>query len=146
MSTRIVASLASTSNGADLAFDGLVDVVLDTVPGSDYFSVRASIVEGIPIVTMPGRMPGERVGLTILSHLGATSTVAASGRDYVDIAAQLATDAEKRALESSKMRALWQEASSAGGPFSMDAFARRIESAISRALEERTHAQLSAEA
>ena len=144
--TRIVAPLASMPSGIDLALSGLVDVVLDTVPGNDYFSVRASIVEGIPIVTMPGRMPGERVGLTILSHLGATSSVAASGRDYIDIAAQLATDPEKRALESSKMKALWQEASSTGGPFSMDAFTRRIESAVSRALEERTHAQVPAEA
>ena len=144
--TRIFAFPVSASNAPPSALTGLVDIILDTVPGSDYFSARASLIEGIPMVTLTGRMPDERIGLTILSHLGVTSTIAASGRDYVDIAAHLASDRGERAAQSARIKGLWQEASRAGMPFSVEGFVRGFEAAIIRAIEERTPAGARAEA
>lgn len=129
---RIFAHPVTVAGAADAALAGLVDVILDTVPGSDYVSVRASLIQGIPIVTMPGRMADERVGLSILSHLGETSTVAASGRDYVDIAAHLASNPDARVAYAARVKPMWQEASLADMPFSEQGFARRLEAAVYR--------------
>ena len=127
----------STPRPRDLSLASVIDVILDTVPGSDYFSVRASLIEGIPIVTMPGRSPDERVAFTLLSHMGETSTVAVSGRDYVDIAVQLATIQDVRRAWSNRVKAWWQEASRAEMPHSMQSFAQRFEAAVFRAAAER---------
>ena len=48
---------------------------------------------GVPVVTLLGRRHGERTSYSILANLGVTTTVAASGSEYVDIAERLATDA-----------------------------------------------------
>ena len=104
--SSIVMLPATQPRPRDLSLAGLIDVILDTMPGSDYFSARAAILEAIPLVTMSGRMFEERVAFSLLSHLGETSTVAASGRDYIDIAAQLALNPEKRAIKADHMRAL----------------------------------------
>ena len=76
------------------------------MPASDYFSARAAILESIPLVSISGRMFEERIALSLLSCLGDTSTVADSGRDYVDIAAAMATDPKARAARSDHLRAL----------------------------------------
>ena len=114
----------------DLTLTGLMDIILDTVPGSDYTSVRASILEGIPVVTMPGRMPAERVGTTLMTHLRLTSGIAQSGRDYVDIAARWASNPAERMRHSAHARTVWREASQTGAPFSMEAYTSRIEAAV----------------
>ena len=90
----------------DLSLLELVDVILDTMPGSDYFSARAAILDSIPFVTMSGRLFEERVALSLLSHLGDASTVAASGRDYVDLAAQLALEPAMRSTLVDHLRDL----------------------------------------
>ncbi|MCY7386950.1 MAG: hypothetical protein LH481_02630, partial [Burkholderiales bacterium] len=86
---RILMLPASYMRARDVTLTGLVDVILDTMPGSDYFSTRAAIHDAIPLVSISGRMFEERVALSLLSHLGDHSTIAASGRDYVDIAVKL---------------------------------------------------------
>ena len=48
----------------------------------------------------------ERVALSMLSHLGDTAGVAASGGDYVDLAVKLANGAGQRAVERERMRTL----------------------------------------
>ncbi|MBL0122204.1 MAG: tetratricopeptide repeat protein [Betaproteobacteria bacterium] len=134
-SARILSITTPHSSTFVPALSGIVDVVLDTIPGGDYFSVRTSLILGIPIVTMPGRMPEERVGLTILSHLGMASPLAASGRDYVDTASRLAVDPDERAVQSKRIRASWMDASLPGMPFSMQEFTRCFETAIFGAWE-----------
>ena len=103
---RILTLPASYVRPRDISLAGLVDLILDTMPGSDYFSARAAILESIPLVSISGRMFEERVALSLLRCLGDTSTVADSGRDYVDIAAALATDPKARAARSDHLRAL----------------------------------------
>jgi predicted O-linked N-acetylglucosamine transferase (SPINDLY family) len=133
-SSRLHSPPHAASGGHGSALSDLVDVILDTTPGSDYVSVRAALVNGIPIVTMPGRMPVERIGFSILRHLGLASDVAASGRDYVDIAARWATDPDERKRQSVQLGASWREASLVGMPFSIEAYTRRFEAAVSSAL------------
>ena len=124
--THIVMLPASHRRPRDLSLTGVVDVILDTMPGSDYFSTRAAIFDSIPIVAMSGRMAGERVALSLLSHLGDASTVVASGRDYVDLAAQLATDPKARAARADRLRSLLLS-SSLGD---MNQYVQRIEDAL----------------
>ncbi len=134
---RIRSFPASFARPRDLALADVVDVILDTAPGSDYFSVRTSLCEGIPVVTTPGRLPDERVALTMLSHLEERSTVADSGRDYVDVAAQLAGNPERRRDWKARVSALRQQAASdATAPTSsMQVYVRRHEAAVLRAAE-----------
>ena len=93
--TRIHALPVGAARPRDLDLSTLLDVILDPMPGSDYFSARAAIQGAIPIVTMSGRLFEERVARTLLMHLGDTGMVAESGRDYVDIAMRLAADKDK---------------------------------------------------
>ena len=125
---RILMLPASHPRPRDLSLAGLVDVILDTMPGSDYFSTRAAILDAIPLVSMSGRMFEERVATSLLSHLGDTSTLAASGRDYVDIAANLALNADARAARTNHLRALLEKSSLAD----MNHFVGRVEDAIFR--------------
>ncbi len=122
---RIVLLPTALVHGPSLS--GIVDVVLDTIPGSDYCSTVTAIQQGIPLVSMPGRMPEERVALSIMTHLGDVSTIAASGRDYVDIAVSLATDSGARRALSKRLRERWAQTSGDGMPLSMSAFVRRCE-------------------
>ena len=106
---------------------GIVDVVLDALPGSDYHSAVTAVQQGIPLVSMPGKMPEERVALSIMTHHGDVSTIAASGRDYVDIAVKLAGDPAARRALANRLRERWAQSSSDGMPLSMAAFVRRCE-------------------
>jgi predicted O-linked N-acetylglucosamine transferase (SPINDLY family) len=133
-SARILMLPASESRARDIALTGLVDVILDTMPGSDYFSARAAIHDAIPLVTIPGRMFEERVALSLLTHLGDCSSVAASGRDYVDLAAQLAVHVNlsptARAANTDRRRALLETAAMAN----MNQYVAHFENALFRAV------------
>jgi predicted O-linked N-acetylglucosamine transferase (SPINDLY family) len=71
----------------------LLDFALDPLPYGGVNSTLEALDMGVPVVTLRGRKHGERTSYSILANLGATQTVAASGSEYVDIAARLATDA-----------------------------------------------------
>ena len=113
--SRILMLPTSYLRTRDVALTGVVDVILDTMPGSDYFSTRAAIQDAIPIVTIPGRGFEERVALSLLTQLGDHSTVVASGRDYVELAAKLAMDLNlsptARAASVDRRRAVLEKSS-----------------------------------
>jgi len=125
-----VVTLPRDGAASTQSLSGLVDIILDTLPASDYASVRTSLLEGIPLVTTAGKTAPERVALTALGNLGEVTTVAESGRDYVDIAVALANNAGGRNELSEKLKALWLEASQPGMPFSMQSYAKRMEAAF----------------
>ena len=127
--SRIAMLPATYPRPRDLCLAGVVDVMLDTMPGSDYFSTRAAILDAIPLVTISGRMLEERVALSLLTGLGETSTVVASGGDYVELAAQLATDAIMRASLADHLRRLLQKSPIAD----MTRYVTRFEDALFRA-------------
>ena len=122
--------------GQQYCLSGIVDVVLDALPASDYHSVVTSVQQGIPLVSMPGKMPEERVALSILTHLGDVTTIAASGRDYVDIAAMLATNPAARGDLATRLRTRWDQSTADGMPFSMTAFVRRCEQLFETKLDQ----------
>jgi protein O-GlcNAc transferase len=71
----------------------LVDFVLDPMPFGGVNGVLEPLDAGVPVVTLMGKRHGERSAYSILANLGVTQTVANGGREYVDIAVRLATDA-----------------------------------------------------
>ena len=127
--SRIAMLPATYPRPRDLSLAGVVDVMLDTMPGSDYFSTRAAILDAIPLVTISGRMFEERVALSLLTGLGETSTVVASGGDYVELAAQLATDPIVRGVLADHLRRLLQKSPIAD----MTRYVTRFEDALFRA-------------
>jgi len=70
----------------------IVDLVLDPMPFGNVNGTIEPLAMGVPVVTLVGKRHGERTGWSILANLGVTSTVAQTGRDYVDLAVRLATD------------------------------------------------------
>jgi len=71
----------------------LVDAVLDTLPYGGVNGTMEALAMGVPVVTLVGKRHGERSTYSILANLGVTATVAQGGREFVDIAARLASDA-----------------------------------------------------
>jgi predicted O-linked N-acetylglucosamine transferase (SPINDLY family) len=70
----------------------LVDFVLDTFPFGGVNGTIEALDMGVPVVTLVGKRHGERTSYSILRNLGVDATIAASGREYVEIAARLADD------------------------------------------------------
>lgn len=77
---------------ANLARYALVDLVLDPMPFGNVNGTFEPLSMHVPVVTLRGRMHGERTGYSILAHLGETRTVATTGKEYVEIAVRLGTD------------------------------------------------------
>ncbi|MBK6806084.1 MAG: hypothetical protein IPG84_15155 [Betaproteobacteria bacterium] len=71
----------------------VVDVVLDPMPFGNVNGTIEPLAMGVPVVTLVGRRHGERSSYSILVNAGVTSTVAHSGRDYLNLAVRLAEDA-----------------------------------------------------
>lgn len=82
----------SSSEGGNQARYRIVDVVLDPMPFGNVNGTIEPLSMGVPVVTMLGKRHGERTTWSILANLGVTSTVASSGREYVDLAVRLAED------------------------------------------------------
>jgi len=70
----------------------LVDFVLDPMPYGGVNGTLEALDMGVPVVTLLGQRHGERTSYSILANLGVTETVAASDREYVEIAVRLAED------------------------------------------------------
>ena len=70
-----------------------VDFTLDPMPFGGANGTLESLNMAVPVVTLVGARHGERTAYSMLSNLGVTQTVAKTGRQYVDIAVRLATDA-----------------------------------------------------
>jgi len=70
----------------------IVDMVLDTMPFGGVNGTIEALDMNVPVVTLVGKRHGERTTYSILETLGARSTIAHTGRDYVDIAERLAND------------------------------------------------------
>ncbi len=130
---RIVTLSPASGPAQGLALSSVVDIILDALPGSDYFSALTSLHQGIPLVSLSGRMPEERMALSLMTHLGETSTIAASGRDYVDFAAALALDSVERKRLVMRLQSLWPQSSGEGGALSMRSYTQRLENALEAA-------------
>ena len=118
----------------------LVDFTLDPLPYGGANGTLEALDMNVPVVTLAGRKHGERCGYSILSNLGVTQTVAASGSEYVEIAVRLATDAVFMAEVRAAIRAGLERS-----PLTdMVAHTRHLERAYLQALEQRYPAALAA--
>jgi predicted O-linked N-acetylglucosamine transferase (SPINDLY family) len=68
------------------------DVSLDPLHYSGHTTSLDSLYMGVPVVTLPGRHPVSRAGVTYLGNLGLRELIATSPDDYVRIARELGGD------------------------------------------------------
>jgi predicted O-linked N-acetylglucosamine transferase (SPINDLY family) len=69
-----------------------IDLALDPFPFGGGITTCDALWMGVPVVTCPGETFASRHGLTHLSNMGLTETIARDLDEYVDIAAKLAND------------------------------------------------------
>jgi predicted O-linked N-acetylglucosamine transferase (SPINDLY family) len=100
---RLVFIPRAADEAGDRTRYGLIDVVLDTVPYAGGDTTAAALDMGIPVVTRVGERHAERMGLSLLAHLGVTDTVASSDTEYVAIACRLANDTAWRSDVAAKI-------------------------------------------
>jgi len=100
---RVVFIPRAADEAGDRARYGLIDVVLDTMPYAGGDTTAAALDMGVPVVTRVGERHAERMGLSLLAHLGVTETVAHSDTEYVAMACRLANDAAWRSEVAAKI-------------------------------------------
>ena len=75
-----------------LAQYGRVDIALDTFPYHGTTTTCEALWMGVPVVTLVGRTHASRVGVSLLTRVGAPQWIAETEEDYVRIAVELAGD------------------------------------------------------
>jgi protein O-GlcNAc transferase len=73
-----------------LALYGNVDIALDTFPYNGTTTTCDALWMGVPVVTLAGKVHRSRVGVSLLSNIGAPDLIAQDECQYVQIAADLA--------------------------------------------------------
>jgi protein O-GlcNAc transferase len=111
----------------------LVDAVLDTLPYGGVNGTMEALAMGVPVVTLVGKKHGERSAYSILANLGVLATVAQGGREFVDIAVRLASDAAFMAEVRGAIRGSLEHSVLTD----MVAHTRHLEAAYLRAIAER---------
>lgn len=127
---RVVFIPWAIDDAIDRARYRLIDLVLDTLPYTGGDTTAAALDMGIPVVTRVGERHAERVGYSILTHLGVDATIARDDDEYVTIACRLARDrAWRDAISSDIIAALPRS-----GLADFDRYTRSLEDAYERAL------------
>jgi predicted O-linked N-acetylglucosamine transferase (SPINDLY family) len=102
-----------------------VDIVLDTFPYNGHTTSLDALWMGVPVVSLAGKAPVSRAGLSQLTNLGLPELVAHSEEDYVRIAAELAGDLPRLAHLRSTLRERMENSVLMDAP----RFARNVEAA-----------------
>ncbi len=100
-----------------------VDIALDPFPYNGTTTTCEALWMGVPVVTLRGRRHAGRVGSSLLGRLGLDDFVADTIEDYIEIAATLAADSERRTRLRQNLRPLLAASSLCDAP----GFARQIE-------------------
>jgi predicted O-linked N-acetylglucosamine transferase (SPINDLY family) len=127
------ARAAFIARGADEAAAharyAVVDLVLDTIPYTGGDTTLAALDAGIPVITLAGTRHAERMGASILLHMGLGGLVADSEEAYVDLAVRLASDADARARAADEVAARF----AAAAPLFPTRYTRDLEAALDAA-------------
>jgi predicted O-linked N-acetylglucosamine transferase (SPINDLY family) len=127
---RILVVQPSADDAVNRARYRHVDVLLDTLPYTGGDSTVAALDMGVPVVTRVGERQAERMGLSLLSHIGVTDTAAHSDDDYVAIACRLAAEpAWRRELSTRILSGI-----AASGIDDFGRYTRNLEAALERAV------------
>jgi predicted O-linked N-acetylglucosamine transferase (SPINDLY family) len=81
-----------------------VDVALDPFPFSGGVTTCNALWMGVPVITCPGKTFASRHGLSYLSSMGMTETIAGDLHEYVRLATELATDLDRLAALRAGLR------------------------------------------
>ncbi len=81
-----------TSHADYLATYGQVDIALDPFPFTGSTITCEALWMGVPVITCPGETFASRHGLSHLSNVGLTETIARDLDEYVELAVSLAGD------------------------------------------------------
>lgn len=82
----------SSPLGEMFAVMNRVDLMLDPFPFAGGMMTLYALWMGVPVLTLPGENFASRQGLSFMSVIGVTDTIASSREDYVDKAVTLAED------------------------------------------------------
>jgi len=102
-----------------------LDLILDTFPYNGHTTSLDAFWMGVPVVSLAGKAPVSRAGLSQLSNLGLPELVAYSDEEYVHIAETLARDTPRSAELRTTLRDRMQSSVLMDAP----RFARNIEAA-----------------
>jgi predicted O-linked N-acetylglucosamine transferase (SPINDLY family) len=102
-----------------------LDIALDTFPYNGHTTSLDALWMGVPVVSLAGRAPVSRAGLSQLTNLGLPELVARSEAGYVSIATDLAGNLPRLAQLRATLRARMQASPLMDAP----RFARNIEAA-----------------
>jgi protein O-GlcNAc transferase len=102
-----------------------IDVTLDTIPYGGHTTAMDSIWMGVPVVSLAGKLPVGRAGVTILSNTGLPELATASPDQYVNVAVQLANDRSKLV----ELRASLRQRLGSSALMDAPRFARNLEAA-----------------
>jgi protein O-GlcNAc transferase len=69
---------------------GAIDIALDPFPYNGGSTTLDALWMGVPVVTLAGRMPVQRIGASILTAIGLLDFIAQTPKQYVKIALHLA--------------------------------------------------------
>lgn len=90
--TRLRFIASGATDGEQRARYQLIDAVLDTFPYNGGDTTLAALDRDVPVVTLNGKRNAERVGASILTHLGIKDLICNSEAEYVACAIRMATD------------------------------------------------------
>ncbi|HET7730237.1 MAG TPA: tetratricopeptide repeat protein [Usitatibacter sp.] len=91
-----VVFLPYMTHGAYLRLNRLCDVMLDTVHWSGGNTSLDALAMGLPVVTLPGHLMRGRQSLGMLNMMGIPELVAHDADEYVELAAAIAGDRDRR--------------------------------------------------
>ena len=98
-----------------LAEYATVNIALDTFPYHGATTTCFALWMGLPVVVLAGTAHASRADVSMLTHVGLPELIAATGDQYVEIAAQLAADVNKLADLRSNLRGMMQRSPNADG-------------------------------
>jgi predicted O-linked N-acetylglucosamine transferase (SPINDLY family) len=102
-----------------------IDIGLDPFPFCGATTTCQALWMGVPVITLVGKTPAARAGLSILSALGLTEVIAYTSQDYLNIAIRLAGEIEYL----QRLRATMRDRMTASPLMDAVGFTRHLESA-----------------
>lgn len=85
-----------------------IDIALDTFPYHGTTTTCESLWMGVPVIVLSGETHVTRVGVSLLSNIGAKELIAQSSEEYVGKAVQLAGQVDRLKTYRSELRSMMQ--------------------------------------